>query len=138
MTELYVAASGNDKNAGTDASSPMASLLAAQEAVRSAIAGGENDITVNIESGEYFLSEPLTFTGEDGPADGSVTWRGPDSADAVINAGHAIAGWREIEDGLFAADVPDAADFGTLFENGERSPLCRFPTEGYLNTRRLV
>jgi hypothetical protein len=138
MTELYVSPAGNDDASGMAPSQAVATLQAAQRIARRLVAGGAREITVHVAAGEYFLSEPLVFTEDDGPAEGLVTWLGPDGADAVINAGKRLTGWRQVAEGIYETEVPKRTSFGTLFENGERSPLCRFPAEGYLTTKRRI
>ena len=138
MREIHVHPTGDVSADGRDVTHPLKTIHAAQRAVRTTIKRGERDITVHVGKGEYFLTSPLVLSDEDSPVDGSVRWRGPDDASAIVNAGYRLTGWTEVEDGLYRTTVPEGVTFGTLFENGVPCPLARYPSDSYLRTSRLI
>lgn len=138
MTTLHLSPRGSDRNSGRSSAEALASLPAAREAVRKLLAAGEREVTVTLAPGEYFLSEPLHLSSEDGVDKGRVTWCGSGVGEAVVNGGHALTDWEEVGGGVYRAPVPKGASFGSIFENGVAAPLCRHPAEGYLTTRRVV
>lgn len=74
---LWVATSGNDANSGTQAS-PLATLTAARDKVRSIIAAGrpKGGILVNVVAGTYPQTASLDFVeGDSGTAAAPVIWR---------------------------------------------------------------
>jgi hypothetical protein len=58
---IYVSPAGDDAAAGTR-KAPLATLAAAQVAVRTAKAGNNRPVEVVLREGTYFLTAPLTFT----------------------------------------------------------------------------
>jgi hypothetical protein len=97
-TSLYVSPTGSDSNDGKSASTPLATLPAAQMAARAVLktASGQRDgVTVNLAEGNYSLAAPLTFTTEDsGSADAPVTWVGEKAA--RISGGVRVSGWTSV------------------------------------------
>ncbi len=98
------------------------------------------DVRVQIGAGRYFLSALLSFDERDSPAEGfTVTYAGPPDASAVLIGGRVITGWEPVAGGVYRARLaPRNWSFSTLFENGERATLARYPKEGYLRVRGQV
>ncbi|MBI2298103.1 MAG: right-handed parallel beta-helix repeat-containing protein [Armatimonadetes bacterium] len=108
---LYVAPHGSDAGSGR-LDAPLATLPAAQEAVRKLKAAGlTQPVEVVLAAGTYTLAEPLTFTPDDSGTEACpITWRASDGAKVVLSGGRAITGWKKRPDGLWSASLPDARD----------------------------
>jgi parallel beta-helix repeat protein len=127
-TELYVAPNGNDANPGTR-EKPVATLSAARDAVRRIKQQGlKQPVDVIVQAGTYYLSDPLTFGPEDsGTATCPITYRAATGAKAVLSGGTPITGWRQQEDKLWVADVPQGVDFKTLRVGEQWAIRARHP-----------
>ena len=136
-TSLYVSPTGSDSNDGKSASTPLATLPAAQMAARAVLktASGQRDgVTVNLAEGNYSLAAPLTFTTEDsGSADAPVTWVGEKAA--RISGGVRVSGWTSVpgpgDVKLVKAQLPAAVTTGArqLWVSGVRVNRTRFPDD---------
>lgn len=120
--EVFVAPTGDDRGAGT-AQAPLATLGAARDRVRAALAaGGADDVVVRVAAGDYFLDTPLVLDDRDGGRDGhTVTWQGAPKLATRIYGGRRLTGWTRLNDHEFAAQVPDLAQHFTLYENDEEA-----------------
>ena len=114
VCEFYLSPDGDDQADGSQ-KHPFRSFERAKEAVRNAEADGS--IAVNLLAGEYTLTEPVTFTAEDGGKNGhKVIWRG-EAVRPVISGGTRISGWREEENGIWSAAAP-VEEMRTLYIDG--------------------
>lgn len=108
---------------------PVSTPAAARDAARSVA----KPVRIVVGSGEYALSEALTL----GPEDSQVTWEAAPGAQPVFTAGEKITGWKEVEKGLWKADIPEAKSgkrtFIQLWINGRRAILARTPNRGFFN-----
>ncbi|KAH7305704.1 hypothetical protein BKA65DRAFT_470043 [Rhexocercosporidium sp. MPI-PUGE-AT-0058] len=121
---FYVSPRGANSNAGTSASQPFLTLSAAQQAVRNQIATSMTEnITVNLDSGVYFLSAPLSFTSQDSGRNGfSVNWVG---SSATVSGGIKVTGWTAGSNGIYSANVPAGTKSRNLYVNGMASNYAR-------------
>lgn len=138
---LYVSPTGSDLNPGTKAK-PFLSVQRAQQAVRAELTKGiKADITVYLNDGKYFITEPLEFNPGDSGNEGSkVIYKAQKGAVPVISGGMEITGWDQEQPGLWAANIPDefvSAGFRELFVNGERYTRARHPNDGYLRVAEV-
>jgi len=148
---FFVAPDGSDAWSGRLADpsgsrndGPFATVRRAQRAIREF---HENDAllapaTVRIR-GIHQLRQPIVFKPEDsGTAECLVTYTSYAGQRAVLSGGRRIGGWRKTEDGVFAADLPEAKAgnwyFRQLFVNGKRAQRARGPNEGYYRVPALV
>jgi len=142
---LYVAPNGNDAWSGklpapnADATDgPLATLVAARNAVRAAKATVNGPIEVQLREGVYRLAEPVTFTTEDSGTElGRITYTNFGHEKPVISGGVAISNWK-VDGNLWVADLPEVAagtwNFTALWVNGEYRWRARTPNNGYLRT----
>ncbi|MGZ0712663.1 carbohydrate-binding protein (plasmid) [Coraliomargarita sp. W4R53] len=129
ITTIEVSPSGDDANLGVDGSA-VATLHRAQEIVRGALVDAAEPITVAIEPGNYYLSEPLALSNEDsGTAQAPVTWLG--TGDGVkISGGRSLElSWQPSasDPSIMVAPVPEGIDFDELFVNDARQIMARYP-----------
>ncbi len=139
--DLYVAPDGRDTWSGrlerpnaarTDG--PVASLVGARDAVRRLKAQGPltEPVRVRVAAGTYPLREPFVLTPEDsGTAQAPITYEGPPDAEAIVEGGRTITGFRAGPDGVWTASVPEVAAgdwcFEQLWVNGRRAVRARTP-----------
>ncbi|HUW61244.1 MAG TPA: right-handed parallel beta-helix repeat-containing protein [Candidatus Bathyarchaeia archaeon] len=118
QTTFYVSPAGNDDANGSE-SAPFATIARAQKAAR-----GTN-AKVILNSGTYWLDEPLRF----GPEDSNVAYEG--RGDAIISGGRPISGWQNAGGSKWTVTLPNVRDgewyFRQLFMDGNRLPRGRFP-----------
>ncbi|MCK4960370.1 MAG: hypothetical protein KAT00_13240, partial [Planctomycetes bacterium] len=90
-TEYYVAIDGSDSYPGTEVS-PFATISKARDVVRSDLAGNANqNITVLIRGGTYYLSETVVFEPDDSPSDGfNVTYQAFPGETPIFSSGRLI------------------------------------------------
>lgn len=137
---LFVAADGDDGQAGTR-ESPLRSLKRAQEVVRERLKEGiDRDITVTIRGGTYVLAEPLVFGWEDSAPQGHhVAYTAAPGEKVVISGGRPITGWRQAEE-EWRAVVPEVRNgewfFRELFAGGVRLARARAPNDGYFRVAK--
>lgn len=139
-TEYYVATNGNDSNPGTEVS-PFATLSKARDVVRTDLVGNaDQNITVWIRGGTYYLSETVVFEPDDSPSDGyNVTYQAYAGETPVFSSGRVISGWTELDVNDEPADLPAEASghlwvtdipsewglFKTLFDSQNELPRAR-------------
>ncbi|MFE0464379.1 PDZ domain-containing protein [Kitasatospora sp. NPDC058965] len=128
---FYVATNGADTNAGTSATTPVATLARAQQLVRAALPGNPGPITVSVAGGTYHLASPLALTTADsGTTTSPVTWTAAPGATATLSGGRTLQPvWQPVSSGspVMAATVPAGLGFDGLFVNGQRQILARYP-----------
>jgi hypothetical protein len=139
-TEYYVATDGNDSNPGTKVF-PFATLSKARDLVRTDLAGNANqNITVWIRGGTYYLSETVVFEPNDSPSDGyNVTYQAYASETPVFSSGRFVTGWTQLDVNdepndlpaeasghLWVTDIPSEWGlFKTLFDGQNELPRAR-------------
>lgn len=146
---VYVAPEGCDQWSGripaanaAKTDGPLASPLAARDAVRKLRAAGEKGpVTVSFRGGTYWMAEPLAFEPQDsGTADGPTVYAAGENQRPVLSGGKPIGGWKGEASGLWNARVPEAAGgkrpFQQLWVNGQRRTRARTPNEGYFHMVR--
>jgi hypothetical protein len=96
--DLYVSPSAEPGGQGTF-SAPFASLGEAQATVRKVIAEeAEQDITVYLRDGEYYLHETLVLGLQDSPADGfSLYFKAYKDEKPVLTSAVPIGNWQKLE-----------------------------------------
>jgi len=128
---------------------PFATLERARDVIREMkeAQGGKinQPVIIYIRGGDYFLSEPLTFTPEDsGSEDRPIIYSSYPGEKAVISGGRKIEGWKKVTvEGkeLYAAEIPEVRDgkwfFRELWVNGQRRKRARHPNRGYLSVAEV-
>ena len=131
-TEFYVAPDGNDENPGT-IEKPLATLSAAQRAVRGAKGTADGPITVYLGGGICRLKETIVFTAEDsGAAEAPITYTAAPGQRVLLTGGvKVISPWAPYKNGIYRcglAGTPlEDRRFTQLFVNGRRQHRARFP-----------
>ena len=127
-TDIYVAPGGSDSNDGSQ-QSPLATIAAAQGALRKSKKLGQEPCVVTLADGVYYLPEALVFTPEDsGSATFPVVYRAQNQARAVLSGGLKLdLEWQPYKDGIFQAKTAPGLDIDQLFINSANQPMARYP-----------
>ncbi|HEX6527769.1 MAG TPA: fibronectin type III domain-containing protein [Streptosporangiaceae bacterium] len=115
---IYVSPHGSD------------TLARAQQLVRSADQNMNGDITVELESGTYRLTQPLSFTADDSGTNGhDVVWTAAPGARPVVSGAEQITGWHlsDPAKGIWSAPAPAAIKTRQLYVNGVRADVASGP-----------
>jgi len=105
-------------------------LARAQQLVRSLDKNMHGDITVELESGTYRLTQPLSFTAQDSGTNGhDVVWTAAPGAHPVLSGSDRITGWRPPAPGstAWSAPVPAGLQTRQLYVNGVRADVASGP-----------
>ncbi|MBV1888270.1 MAG: right-handed parallel beta-helix repeat-containing protein [Urechidicola sp.] len=135
--DFYVSTTGNDNNKGSK-KAPFLTIEKARFAVQDLIQKGlKENITVQIMSGTYTLTETVVFGLEDSPNENyTVTYQAYKNEEVVISSGQPVSAWikatnvdgmPEIAKGnVWVADMPENVEtFRTLFDGDSRLTRAR-------------
>ena len=129
-TVIFVSPRGNDADSGTSPRHPLRTVTAAQSLVRSLDPDMHGDITVELESGTYRLSAPLTLGASDSGSNGyNVIWTAAPGAHPVLSGGTRITGWHETDPAkdIWSAPVPAGLNTRQLYVDGLRAQPASGP-----------
>lgn len=127
--DFYVSSSGSDTNPGNKAA-PFRTIEGARNFLRSLPREGM-DVTVWIETGEYFLPSTIEFDERDGGlVGGSVTYRSEEGGEVTLSGGTRVTGWQPAEGNLEGSLGPLRQAPLTLRQrdpcpHGQREGVCR-------------
>jgi len=126
----WISPTGSDTHPGTE-TQPWATIGKARDYIRENNLNSNQavDITVNIKSGEYLVSNPIRFIPADSGSNGHyVIYKavdGPGTANLVGSAD--INGWTLHSGNIWKVNVGAGKDVRTIYENGVRGRLARHP-----------
>ena len=104
------------------------SLVNAQARARTLAPGAKGDITVYLRGGDYFLTQPLTFSNADSGQNGHrVVYRAYGKEKPVLNGGQGVGGWTVVKGRLYKTTVGPRTNFRQLWVNGVRQPRAASP-----------
>lgn len=133
---LYISPTGNDGNTGTK-EHPLASLTGARDRLRQLREQNQLTDTVYIYvlPGEYYLSEPLILSQEDGgTAQCPVIFTADAVSRPVFYGGIKLGKFEAVSENLWRVFIPEAARYGFHFEqlyiNGQRRFRAQTPNRG--------
>jgi hypothetical protein len=139
---LYVSVKGNDNWSGkltmanaTHTDGPFASIRAAQAAIRKLKLNEQ--ITVVIQEGTYFLSEAIVFEPEDSGLDKYPIKYLATGKGATFIGGLPITNWQA-ENGLWVAKLDGQHPFEQLYVNGLRALRARTPNHGFYSPKKVT
>ena len=124
---FYVSPTGNDANAGTSASAPVQTLQRAQELVRGVDGDMTGNVTVQLATGFYRMTSPLSLTTADSGSNGyNVVWTAAPGARPVLAGSDQITGWAPMSAGspIWVAQAPEHLKTMQLYVNGARATLA--------------
>ncbi len=137
QTNIYVSTTGASTGNGTSTSSPV-NLTRAQARVREINASMSADINVQLMTGTYALTGPITLTDLDSGFNGyTVRWMAQDTSNPpLISGGQQITGWTQSgTSGIWYATVPNVA-FRQVWVNAQRRQRAR--SEGFVSIKDVV
>lgn len=125
----YVSVTGSDSNNGTSPSSPFATVEKARDVIRTINSSMTGDIIVYVMAGDYYLNDTITFTNADSGTNGYdiiyQNYNTTGSARFII--GTKVTGWTLYSGNIYKANVGTGLAFKTLYENGVRADMARWP-----------
>ena len=131
--ELWVSPDGSDQGAGSERS-PFATLERARDQIRDKKLNQHLgcDLVVNVRAGEYEVDSTLELDDRDSGSNGhDVVYRSVDGpGKAVLSGADELTGWEPVGDGIYKTKVESGRRFYTLFEDGERAEVARYPNRG--------
>lgn len=125
QTSFFVSPTGSDKHNGS-LKSPFKSIEKARDKARAITKG---DIIIYLRQGEYQLSEPLTFTPEDGNELKSLTLCSYPGEKAVVSGGITLSPrWQPFQKEIMRTKIhPAISSIDMLIVDGKIRPLARYP-----------
>ncbi|WP_234733524.1 right-handed parallel beta-helix repeat-containing protein [Tellurirhabdus bombi] len=136
---IYVSPTGNDANPGT-LKKPLASLQGARDKVRSLRQGNTKAkaMKVVVLGGDYFMTEPLRLSAEDGgTAEAPIVYTARKGDHPVFYGGFPISEFEKVNDSLWKASVPGGQTFEQLFVNGQRAIRAQYPNQGFYQPKAI-
>jgi len=124
--EFYVSAKGNDANDGS-INSPFATLGKAKQAAAEISANMTGDIIINIEGGEYALTDTETFAPDNSGKNGyNIIYRGTDKDNPpVFSGGKQVTDWTKGDDGIWYAPLTGVEEVRNLYIDGIAAERAR-------------
>ena len=136
--DFYVSSTGNDQQPGT-IDKPFATIERARMAVLELKKTTQNDITVLIRGGTYYLENPLHFSKDDSGTDAQkITYKAYGSEMPEFIGGIKLTNWTVYRDNIFVTDIPQGINPRQLFEANNRLTLAREPNNSYLKLEKPV
>ena len=115
----------------TCSGSDPCSLTGVRDKVRSVNSAMTADITVILQSGDYFLASPLQLNGNDSGTNGHrVIWKAQTENQARFNGGQKVSGWQTAANGLWKTTLTGAESFRHLWVNDQPAVRARHPNVG--------
>ncbi|MCK5371564.1 MAG: right-handed parallel beta-helix repeat-containing protein, partial [Cyclobacteriaceae bacterium] len=141
---LYISLEGNDKWQGTE-TKPLKSLEGARNKIRLLRENTtfSDTIKVIVKGGNYQLKSTFVLTPEDGGSvSAPVLYEGPHGEKAIFSGGIQLEGFKEMDNGLWVAHVPEVSywnwTFDQLYVNGKRAIRAKSPNTGYYKIKEIT
>ena len=141
---FYVATSGDDNAQGTR-ERPLASITGARDRIRELRRRSvlTDTVFVKIFPGIYYLTDAITFSGEDaGTAQSPTVYSSATEECPVFYGGMETGRFEAVNGNLWRVFIPEVAKYGLYFEqlyiNGERRFRAQTPNRGKFNMVKRV
>jgi len=120
---------GKDISIGKSLETAVKTIFRAQELVRAAVKTADDDVTVYIRGGYYFMDKPLHFDGElDSLPDGkTATYKCYNNEKVYISGGVALDNWNVSGGNIVKTAVPEGFNTRDLYVNGKPAVRARTP-----------
>jgi parallel beta-helix repeat protein len=134
---LHISPNGNDLAPGTS-SQPLQSLDGARNKIRQLNNDTHDTIQVLVKGGNYQLTSTFRLTPKDsGSPEAPIIYGAMDGEKAIFSGGRELTGFTELENGLWAAHIPEVTywnwTFDQLYVNGRRAQRAKSPNIGYFS-----
>jgi hypothetical protein len=129
-TTIYVSPHGDNSDSGTSPGQAVRTVQRAQQIVRSLDGDMTGDITVELASGTYRLSQPLTLGAQDSGTNGyNVVWTAAPGAHPVLSGAERVTGWHlsDPAEDIWSAPAPAGLQTLQLYVNGVRADMASGP-----------
>ncbi len=140
---LFMSPTGNDNWMGTE-TKPLQSLEGARNKIRTLKKNTTfNDtIRIVIAPGNYPRTSTFKLIPEDGGTENApVIYEAPRGEKAVFSGGLQLDGFREMDNGLWVAFIPEVNywnwRFDQLYVNGKRAQRAKSPNNGYFLIKNI-
>ncbi len=140
---LYISPDGYDEWPGTEAR-PLKSLEGARDKIRELKESitFTDTIRILVKPGQYRLMNSFVLKPEDsGTPSAPIVYEAIDGKNTAFSGGMEIKGFREIENGLWVAHVPEVNywnwTFDQLYVNGKRATRAKSPNTGYFHIKDI-
>ncbi|WP_299668775.1 PDZ domain-containing protein [uncultured Polaribacter sp.] len=129
--EIHVAINGNDSNTGT-IYEPLATIEAAQKALRSSGLLGKESCRIIMHTGTYRLNTPIRITTDDDGSDQfPVIYCAGNNEEVTITGAQLITSeWELWNNGIYRTNVGNLGAIDQLFVGDKRKYMARFPNFG--------
>ncbi len=135
-TKIYVSKTGSDNNDGSSTGSSVASISKAKKLAADAATKTNENVIVEIASGNYYITSPITFDSSDTSDNQQIIFRGASDKSTVISGGEEVTGWSGPDsNGIYTATI-SASNIRELYVNDEPQTRAKTthnessPTEG--------
>ena len=126
---VFVSPLGSDSNPGT-LLRPIRTIAHAQQLVRGLDPNMSADVTIELMSGTYRLTAPLTLDARDSGTNGhDVVWTAAPGAHPVLSGGEQIGGWQlaDPSKNIWSAPAPAGLQTRQLYVDGVRAQRAAGP-----------
>jgi hypothetical protein len=126
---FYVSPGGSDQHQGTEAN-PFRSIIKAKEAAKAfKVNYPSHAITMVLGEGTYYLEQALVFEAdESGSESAPYIIRAAKNEKAVLSGGKSLdLRWKTYRGNILVAKVSGKTQFTSLFINGEKQIMARYP-----------
>ncbi len=139
MKDIYVIPNGD----GDGSESSPCSLEIAKKLVRKINQDMSSDITVYIDGGTYFLSNPFILSHEDSGSNGfKIRWVNQPGSRPIFSGAQSITNWslHDADLNIWKASIPKGLYFEHLWINGKRlrRAWSGWNPKGFKNTRKGI
>jgi hypothetical protein len=128
---FYISPDGNDFAGDGSLANPWNTLQKARDHIREnrLNVNMTGDILVYVRAGKYYVSNTIEFSGVDSGSNGfNVIYKNYDAlGTAEFIGGERVSGWSQYSGNIYRASVGKGWAFFTLYENGVRARVTRYP-----------
>lgn len=129
---FYVSSNGNDLTGNGSLAYPWNSLQKARDYIRENYLNRNmtGDIIVYIRAGKYSVNNTIEFSDKDSGTNGfNVIYKNYDGIGSPeFIGGEQISNWTRFSGNVYKASVTPGWKFYTLYENGDRARMGRYPS----------
>lgn len=136
--ELYVN-NKYKKNGDGSLNRPFRSIEEACQKVRTINSQMQEDITVYIMEGIYFLADGLLFTDKDGGTNGhQIIYKNYQNDSVHLIGGQKVSVWQDCGNGVYKTKIDKGLVINSVFENNKRATIAKYPQYGYDKVKENV
>ncbi len=125
QSEFHVSPTAKKGGKGT-IDSPFNSIEEAKQRVAKINRKMQEDVTIYLHGGTYYVSSPINFTEGDSGCNGhNVIYKAYQDEKPVVSGGVRVTNWERVDGGnIYSAKLDRATKLRTLFVNGKRARMA--------------